>query len=365
MATLQPLRTPAAYTQPNVIYFESRCHSDSENFFSFLTLPAYDPSSNAPAGLTLGVALDACQIAHCNEPGFLSTSTDRSDDAARTGTDRSTILTSSTYYYHLADSNALPTICSSFLVWTPPIAPQREDLSINIHADWFCDDRSATAPVINTANWTTLSERFKGTYDSCCLSGWRDCLTSAHLIPKVNLSWVCCFSCGSIPDTYQFREHCMERFAKEDEHEVNDVRNLVPLRGDLRIFGFDQAQFVFVPKNGCIVAHFIQRTSESANVYHNRVINTASTSPAYLYCRFAWAILHRVNRQTYPGCRAKLKIKVANSLRTVIGCLESTVNFTTGIGKIISDTSEMCMDVDSSIGEAVDDAMSFRTFLLY
>ncbi len=154
----------------------------------------------------------------------------------------------------------------------------------------------------------------------------------------------------------------MDRFAKEIEHEVNDVRNLVPLRGDQRIFSFDQAKFVFVPKNGCIVAHFIQQTSETANVYHNRVINTVFTSPVYLYCRFAWAILNLVNRHIHPGCRAKIKI---NSVRTAVGCLKSTVNFASGIEEISSDTSEMCMDVDSSIGESVDDAMSLRTFFLY
>ena len=68
-------------------------------------------------------------------------------------------------------------------------------------------------------------------------------------------------------------------------------RNLFCLRYDLHLGGFDQAQFVVVPKGGDLVVHFLRRSEEAANLYHNVGFNHGNhLSQEALYARFAWAL---------------------------------------------------------------------------
>jgi hypothetical protein len=69
------------------------------------------------------------------------------------------------------------------------------------------------------------------------------------------------------------------------------LRNLFCLRYDLHLGGFEQAQFVVVPKGGNLVVHFFRRSEEAANLFHNvGLYHKNHLSPEALYARFAWAL---------------------------------------------------------------------------
>jgi hypothetical protein len=72
-------------------------------------------------------------------------------------------------------------------------------------------------------------------------------------------------------------------------------KNLFSLRFDFHYGGFDRAQFVIVPKWGKLVVHFLGKSSEFANGYHNVIFDHKSNlSHHALYARFAWAVFRRV-----------------------------------------------------------------------
>jgi hypothetical protein len=78
-------------------------------------------------------------------------------------------------------------------------------------------------------------------------------------------------------------------------------RNLLALRFDCHLGGFDRTQFVFVPKWGKLAVHFLNQSSEFANQYHNIIFDHGNTlSQEALYTCFAWAVLKLVaNEMTH------------------------------------------------------------------
>jgi hypothetical protein len=91
----------------------------------FLSLPKNNvlPANSEIFGVHHETALTACQIIACNEPGFLSTSTNRSDINAQTSPECHRFLTSNKYYYHLVTQPGDPNycICVDFAVWSFPM----------------------------------------------------------------------------------------------------------------------------------------------------------------------------------------------------------------------------------------------------
>lgn len=69
-----------------------------------------------------------------------------------------------------------------------------------------------------------------------------------------------------------------------------DPRNIFALRWDIS-FQFDSGNLVIVPMAGRMVVHFIGKSHESANLYHNQPFNTSNLSHEFLYARFAWAVI--------------------------------------------------------------------------
>lgn len=76
---------------------------------------------------------------------------------------------------------------------------------------------------------------------------------------------------------------------------IDDVNNGILLRRDLHII-FDQKVFRPVAKAGKVVSHYLERTKEMRNLYHNADIRMPGTSPPvqFLGSRFAWWILPHV-----------------------------------------------------------------------
>lgn len=69
-----------------------------------------------------------------------------------------------------------------------------------------------------------------------------------------------------------------------------DIANCLRLRQDLHTL-FDTKSFTIVPKNATPVVHFLVQGASYCKEYHNRPTSPLSVNPAFLYARFAWAIL--------------------------------------------------------------------------
>jgi len=106
-------------TNPSFVSF---CHPTNERIF--LSLPKNNvlPSTQETFGVHQETARTACQIIASNEPGFLSTSTNRNDINAQMSPVRHPFLTSRRHYYHLATQPEAPNyrICINFAFWSFP-----------------------------------------------------------------------------------------------------------------------------------------------------------------------------------------------------------------------------------------------------
>jgi hypothetical protein len=169
---------------PDNPIFVSFCHPTNKRLF--LSLPKNNvlPSTSEIFGVHHETALTACQIIACNEPGFLSTSTDRSDINARTSPEHHQFLTSKRYYYHLVTQPDDPNyrICVDFAFWSFP--------HNHLPPSW------ARATPIDDAgfsgsNWTDISSRIKQRDLHCRVSDWFDNKSTAYIVPADETHWVC------------------------------------------------------------------------------------------------------------------------------------------------------------------------------
>jgi hypothetical protein len=134
-------------------------------------------------GIHHDTALTACRIASCNEPGFLSTSIDRDSVADRVDDPPGAILLGRLYYYHLRtpkDHELYPS-CRDFMSWRFPH-----------HAlpnTWIAEPKFGR-DLARQSNWTAMSILIKERDKECLVSGWKDGLSTAHVVPKSVRSWV-------------------------------------------------------------------------------------------------------------------------------------------------------------------------------
>jgi len=80
-----------------------------------------------------------------------------------------------------------------------------------------------------------------------------------------------------------------------DSHElsyrIHDDANLLLLRKDLHTSLFDEKFWAFVPRRGHPAVSYLRRANDSLLLYHGRATHSLHVHPAYLYSRFAWAVL--------------------------------------------------------------------------
>ncbi|KAF8333266.1 hypothetical protein F5887DRAFT_1260808 [Amanita rubescens] len=259
---MEDIVNPNVPSNPHFIEIKHPANNEA-----FLLLPANNVQQ-APANepRTFGVrrlaALTACQIL-TSETGFLSLSRDRENAEGVVSMDPDGILTLNQYYYHLINpqTDLLYPICLDFSLWLAP------------------------------DNWSELSAAVKLRDKRCRLSGWRNGITAAHIIPSKEGSWM--------------RLNNMRVYSLSDWKEENDSRNLFALRWDLQSLLFDQAKWV--------VVHFISRSYEAAALYRNQTFNTAQLSHEFLFSRFAWAIIEQAKWFVKPGLRKRFRLIVPTS----------------------------------------------------
>lgn len=73
-------------------------------------------------------------------------------------------------------------------------------------------------------------------------------------------------------------------------HITLDVENCIRLRGDIRT-AFNRGDFTILPKCGSYYIHFLRRTGDYGNLYHNRKSYDIKVGPEFLFAHFAWTIL--------------------------------------------------------------------------
>ncbi|KAK3360897.1 hypothetical protein B0T24DRAFT_692953 [Lasiosphaeria ovina] len=275
MATTAPLQ---AQRLPPVRELELRIRKQIEfyhpgydsNSNLLLTLPRVDPTPSGPGyGVHHRTALLACQIIAGNAFDNSYLSLDRAGQR-RVQVSPDGILTDEGYYFI-----CFYPIAASFRDWEFP------------HGripDWW--------PLVNAGPDTTMY---------CGITNGRHSVEQAHLVPQEEYRW--------------YQDNDMQQYGASglnhvDDRAVDDRANLIPLRRDVHCF-FNAQWFAIVPKivttNSSpqpslqYVTHIITNAAadiisnnagELWHTYQNTVVESLShVHHAYLFARFAWAIL--------------------------------------------------------------------------
>lgn len=130
---------------------------------------------------------------------------------------------------------------------------------------------------------------------------------SAHIVPVEEDQW---FHANRMTD------YVLDP-GRQSQSAISDVNNQLLLRRDLHQ-SFDKAKkFAFVPKKPCagssnMVTHLLSPSKEYGLLYHNTLTRSLDAVPReYLFARFAWAILPRV--EPFLLCEIpRLLVTVAN-----------------------------------------------------
>ncbi|KAF8347908.1 hypothetical protein F5887DRAFT_1280974 [Amanita rubescens] len=233
---------------------------------AFLLLPANRHHRANPALLAFITSLFSCCI---SETGFLSPSGDRENEEGVVSMDPDGILTLKQYYYHLINPQADPLypICLDFSSWRFPHnqLPQGWERTV-------CPDEDE---MVANDSWSVISTAIKVRDKRCRLFGWRDGISTAHIIPTKEAVW-----------------------------SENDPMNLFALRWDLRTL-LDQGKWV--------VVHFISQSYEAAALYHNQAFDTTQLSYEFLFARFVWVIIEKVKSVVLAGLRKRFRLIVSTS----------------------------------------------------
>lgn len=249
----------------------------SAEFNIFLRLPSADQIGDV-SGVHHGTALTACQIIANNafDKGFLA-----SDPAGnnRVHIPIDGLLTEKLYYfvipnltgmYIILDSYIIIITNNSFSILEPyPVVPS--------FRDWeFPHDKLPDS-------WPVVRQPLFNGY-RCSVSNFTQLLESAHLIPGEEADW--------------FIKNDMEKYCSEFLLKVDTPNNLIQMKVDIHRL-FDARGLVIVPKKITAdgvpqyVTHMINnRDAEFWPTYHNVALQyLPRNSQAFLFARFAWAIL--------------------------------------------------------------------------
>ena len=126
--------------------------------------------------------------------------------------------------------------------------------------------------------------------DQCRVSGRKEQLEVAHIIPLKEEDW--------------FRNNDMYRYVfdpmTQSQSAMSDINNLMLLRTDIHRSFDAEKMFVFCPKKpqpraSNMVVHLTSYSEEYSWLYQNTIAYSLDPiSREYLFARFAWAILPRV-----------------------------------------------------------------------
>ncbi|KAK4246086.1 hypothetical protein C7999DRAFT_42400 [Corynascus novoguineensis] len=272
------------------IYF---LHPGYDSHNTLLSLPRVD-STTSTYGVHHRTALLACQIIAGNAFTNSYLAFDKAGQQ-RVQVPLDDILIDRQYYFIVEASKLYP-IVPSFQDWEFP------------HGripDWW--------PSIITASLSTID---------CGITNAGYAVEEAHIVPKEEGVW--------------YRDNEMKKYGV-DPSDIDNRANILPLRKNIH-YSFDARWFVIIPRivttNSSLqpspqyVTHIISpNAAELWPTYHTTLVGSLYTkSYAYLFARFAWAILHRIKLFVIAGRRRHV-IRIS---RDEAGNIEYKTEYCTG-----------------------------------
>ncbi|KAH0541387.1 hypothetical protein FGG08_004151 [Glutinoglossum americanum] len=282
-----------------------------------LKLSAFD---HPLGGLHHRTALVACGIVAGNVWNGYFTET---RDGPRITLDDDQLLTGAEYYFHVPSPSVEGSAIDEGSLVSPyyryPVVPNFQEWPFPHHnlppgwADGLMKP-SAGSSVIRAPSHHAITVLERD--GSCRISDYTEGLSCAHLCPQAELEW---FTSNAM---YEYNAQTQLSAASV----TDDKQNCLTLRLDLHST-FDRRKFVFVPKGGALVTHFLQPTSCYGRIYHNTTTHPIlNVSIEFFLARLAWAILPSIRMFLEPGIE-RLLIR----LEDIKGEREYTHKRTTGV----------------------------------
>jgi hypothetical protein len=261
------LPLPPQYRQLHIL-FRHPGYDDGNNVLFKLHAP--DTDDDGQPGLFAQLAIDACAViaGDCAGRGWLSLLRDGSAPIDPTST-----LRKRSYYFHLDAADDPYAIVPNFRQWSYPhdcLPPHWQQLALD-------SGTVSSSIILAPSNLTTALLIRDG---SCRLSGCREQLQVAHVVPQSELDW--------------WRANDMSRYNTGSAATLDDTANALLLRADLHM-AFDKPRIAFVPKPATdgsmrLVAHLLEHSPELKHLYHNRELHPTAVGVDMLYARFAWSV---------------------------------------------------------------------------
>ena len=255
-------------TKESIIRFRHPGYGDEFDQSVLFEIYAFDDNNGSP-GLHYQTALTACAIVAGNAwNGYFTTRQGGQEIPHPAG---QMLSSPQDYYFHVPENHHEPhAIFPSFADWIFPHDALPSDFETTPLTGLMLAPRDASSFSV------AVAER-DGT---CRLSFYKDCIESAHLVPKEEAEW--------------FRSNAMTRYNRKKNlpriYTLDDAGNGIALRRDIH-FSFDSKSFAIVPKDGKWVAHFFDLTDDYGPEHHNQPIELMQeVSPAFLLARLAWTI---------------------------------------------------------------------------
>lgn len=301
--TRAPPRWPAASSTPFRIIIHHPAYTTSSRL---VELAAFDAPHRG--GIHHGTALLICGILAGNVwDGWFTA--ERSGPRLRATSE--SVLKLKQYYYHVPDP-AAPRAAASAGGRAPykyPIVPSFQHWRFPHDAPppgWSFEpgDQDDLTLFLPVPSISSSSQAVKDRDGGCCLTGYRDCIERAHLCPRSENEW--------------FGQQEMDRYnisrSLVGAALVDDTANALTLRADVHQL-FDSATFVFAPKQGAWVAHFLVPTADLGPEYHNTIVDIPrSVHPAHILARLAWAVFPQVRNFLIRGEKRLVSIKQPSAL---------------------------------------------------
>lgn len=292
---------PYPTANKHIIIFKHPGYPDEYEQNILLQLYAWDSPNG---GLHAGTALLACAIIACNAwDGYLTVER----DGPKLEVQDDDVLSAQEYYFHVPRprmESIEPTGDGSHYKY--PIYPSFQHWAFphrHIPSQWrgVSDDESEaiSGGTINTPSVSSVSAAVINRDKSCVISKNRDYIERAHLCPRNELDW--------------FRKNGMRRYnARLDisgDVITDDIANALAMRADIHR-AFDECKFALARKSGRWTVHFLEKTYDLGQMYHNRPIEvTEGVSPEFILTRFAWAIFPLVKAFMEHGPERVVKVR--------------------------------------------------------
>ncbi|KAF8216461.1 hypothetical protein K438DRAFT_1953397 [Mycena galopus ATCC 62051] len=237
------------------------------HFTSYPTAPG-----STMEGLPLAFVLEACFLVAGNKAGVLQAHSTGEGFWPAEG-DEDKLLGTGDYYFWVKSGEYVINMFSILQKLVPPLT---------IPTRWAGGLYRAGDAGENTVHGSGASAAVKWLDKTCIVTGATTALQASHIVPKSEREW--------------FGVH-HQLFAslvgQSVVHHLNSARNMVSLRVDLNMQGFDQGHFVFAPYRDKMVMVCVQDTAgDLAHQYHLREIRfpRERIPGCYQFTRFAWNV---------------------------------------------------------------------------